>query len=79
MIKRYTFVIDDRWPYIAPPDIIERKTDKEIIGFSDTTLDDFGDWVKYDDIKHLLERPDNSDYDTTQKEEETTSSRLNKS
>jgi len=54
-IKRYTFVIDNRWPYVAPPDIIESKRDNEIIGFADTTLDDFGDWVKYDDIKHLLQ------------------------
>lgn len=58
-IKRYTFVIDDRWPNIAPPDIIESKRDNEIIGFANTTLDNFGDWVKYDDIKYLFERSDN--------------------
>ena len=64
MIKRYTLVVDDRWPYVKPPDIIECEAENAIVGFCDTTADGFGEWVKYDDVKHLLERSDNSGYES---------------
>ena len=53
MIKRYTLVIDDRWPNVQRPDIVIEERENEIIGFHNSTEDGFGEWVKYDDIKHL--------------------------
>jgi hypothetical protein len=60
IIKRYE--LDYVWKWKNPDlSIIEFEEEDRLTGFR---LCDDGDWVEYDDIKHLLERSDNSDYAT---------------
>jgi hypothetical protein len=57
VINRYHFEVDfddDVSDYIAKPVIVNKAGSK---GYKNT-----GEYVKYSDIKHILERSDNSDY-----------------